>query len=338
MATRPSRETILEQFRACTRKLGRTPGRETFAKMTGITGNHVLYYWPRHSDLVRDAGIKPNNFNVAAADEKVFTHYARICRQLGKMPTSAELRIATRELGTRSHNVFRRFGSLAELDRRFRAWLPQASAEFREILNYDAQRANARPPSTKSSASTSADAAIRPFLPAGLLWLDQLSQGINPAPDLIENVPHEFERRCGDAFRCVGFDVQQLGQGRGRKADFLALARQDGFAVICDAKVRGEGYVLGTEDRKFLEYAGKHTRELQANGIRNVYLVVIGSAFRNSDLDKLTKYLADSPIRSVDLMTARALMRIVEDSIQERFKFRLSEIDEALFGNKIISA
>ena len=154
---------------------------------------------------------------------------------------------------------------------------------------------------------------------------------------MIDNVAHEFERRCGDAFRCFGFDVQQLGQSRGRKADFLALARQDGFAVICDAKSRGEGYVLGTEDRKFLEYASKHTQELHADGIRKVYLGVIGSKFRNADLEKLTKYLADSPIRSVVLVTARALMRIVEDSIRERFKLRLAEIDEMLFGNKIIA-
>lgn len=299
MATRPSRETILEQFRACTRKLGRTPGRETFAKITGITANHVAYYWPRHSDLVREAGGKPNTLNAATADAEIFEHYARICQRLNKIPTSAELRIAIRELGTRSHNVFLRFGTMADLDQRFRAWLQEGPDEFKEILNYGGWRSDSR--RAKVSPSVSADAAIRPFLPASLLHLDQLASGINPAPDLIENVAHEFERRSGDAFRCLGFDVQQLGQGRGRKADFLALARQDSFAVICDAKARGEGYVLGTEDRKFLEYAVTHTRELHAGGIRKVYLVVLGPTFRHSDLEKLAKYLADSPIRSVDL-------------------------------------
>ena len=339
MATRPSRETILEQFRACTRKLGRTPGRDTFSKITGIIAGHVDYYWPRHSDLVREAGSEPNVFNLAAPETEIFEHYGRICLHLQKIPTSGELRIAARELGTFNPKTFySRFGSFAELDKRFRAWLPQAPAEFKAILDYEHWRSNQPRSAAKVTPTVAADAALRPFLPAGLLSLDQLAQGISPAPDLIENVPHEFERRCGDAFRCLGFDVQQLGQGRGRQADFLALARQDGFAVICDAKVRGEGYVLGTEDRKFLEYAVRHTRELQANGIRNVYLVVIGSVFRNSDLDKLTKYLADSPIRGVDLITARALMRMVEESIRERFKFRLSEIDATLFGNKIISA
>jgi hypothetical protein len=135
----------------------------------------------------------------------------------------------------------------------------------------------------------------------------------------------------------LGFEVESLGQGRGRKADCLALARQESFGVIIDAKVRQNGYVLGTEDRKFLEYAVTHARELQRNGIPKVYFVIVGSDFRESDLTKLTKYLAESPIRSVDFITAKALMRIVEESIQHRHRFRLLELDQMLFGNKIVA-
>lgn len=140
-----------------------------------------------------------------------------------------------------------------------------------------------------------------------------------------------------DAFRCLGFEVESLGQGRGRKADCLALDRQESFGVIIDAKVRQNGYVLGTEDRKFLEYAVTHSRQLQSNGIPKVYFVVVGSEFRESDLTKLTKYLVESPIRSVDFITAVALMRIVEESIRHRHRFRLIELDQTLFGNKIIA-
>jgi hypothetical protein len=42
------------------------------------------------------------------------------------------------------------------------------------------------------------------------------------------------------------------------------------FAVIIDAKVRSAGYVLGTEDRKFLEYARSHGAELQRQGFEKV--------------------------------------------------------------------
>src|SRR5262249_48292150 len=122
MAVRPSRETILDQFRACTRKLGRTPGRDVFARITGITESQVDYYWPRHSDLVREAGIEPNVFNQAAPEDEIFEQYGRICLHLKKIPTSKELGIAARELDTRNPKTFYgRFGSFAELDKRFRA-------------------------------------------------------------------------------------------------------------------------------------------------------------------------------------------------------------------------
>lgn len=106
--------------------------------------------------------------------------------------------------------------------------------------------------------------------------------------------------------------------------------------MIIDAKVRRAGYALGTEDRKFCEYAKTHTRELQASGIERVYFAVIGSGFRQSDLDKLTKFMAGTPIRSVCFIEAETLMRMVSNSIEERHRFRLADIDQLLFGNKLI--
>ena len=147
-----------------------------------------------------------------------------------------------------------------------------------------------------------------------------------------------FERRTADAFRCLGLDISPLGQGTGRKPDALALATRERFAIIIDAKVRSTGYVLGTEDHKFLEYARAQGTELKRQGFENLYFVVVGPSFRDGDLKKLTEYLSDSPIRSVDLITASALMRFVEESIRERSKFSLSDFGQQLFGNKIIAA
>lgn len=136
----------------------------------------------------------------------------------------------------------------------------------------------------------------------------------------------------------MGFEISSLGQGTGRKPDALALASRDRFAVIIDAKVRAGGYVLGTEDRKFLEYARAQGTELKRQGSDSLYFAVVGPSFRDGDLRKLTEYLSDSPIRSIDLITASALMRLVEDSIKERSRFALSDFGQQLFGNKIIAA
>lgn len=182
-------------------------------------------------------------------------------------------------------------------------------------------------------------ALLRPFLPGSLQYLDVLARGDKPPFEFSEQpISTIFERRTGDAFRCLGFEISQLGQGTGRKADALALAPKDRFAVIIDAKVRSAGYVLGTEDRKFLEYAQTHGAELQRQGFEKIYFVVVGSSFKESDLRKLTDALSASPIRSANLLTASALMRLVEDSIRDRSKFLLGDFERELFAHKIIAA
>ena len=114
------------------------------------------------------------------------------------------------------------------------------------------------------------------------------------------------------------------------------MAQRERFALIIDAKVRSSGYILGTEDRKFLDYAVKHGRDLQQRSYEKLYLVVVGPSFRESDLTKFTAFLANTLIRSVTMLTARALMRIVEDSIKGRSRFSLSEIEKQFFGHRVI--
>ncbi|HJT34597.1 MAG TPA: hypothetical protein VJ783_21385, partial [Pirellulales bacterium] len=114
------------------------------------------------------------------------------------------------------------------------------------------------------------------------------------------------------------------------------LAPADRFGVILDAKVRRDGYTLGTDDRQFCEYAARHSRELAQSGIDRVYFAVIGAGFRQHDLENLAQLMAAEPIRSVCFIEAHALMQLVSDSIGQRDRFRLLEIDRLLFGNKII--
>jgi hypothetical protein len=173
-----------------------------------------------------------------------------------------------------------------------------------------------------------------PYLPSVLADLEQLACGLSN--DGSTPVSTLFEQRCAEAFRCLGFDVRELGQGCGRAADCLAIAAVERFAVIIDAKVRRDGYTLGTDDRQFCEYATRHARELALSGIERVYFAVIGHGFRHDDLDKLAGVMTGTPIRSIVFLEAQALMRLVNESIHRRREFRLNEIDSSLFGNKII--
>ena len=151
-----------------------------------------------------------------------------------------------------------------------------------------------------------------PYLPAALVDLEHLACGLRNATEGVAYRGSEgvsggahvgipvstlFEQRTAEAFRCLGFDVRELGQGCGRAADCLAVAPVERFAVIIDAKVRRRGYTLGTDDRQFCEYATRHTRELAQSGIDKVYFAVVGSGFRQDDLDKLAGFMSGTPIR-----------------------------------------
>ena len=337
---RRSREEILDIYRACQARLGRAPGKEAFCKMSGVKPAEINYYWPRPGALIEEAGFQPGEWQAKLPDDVVFEDFARVCLHVGKIPSHNELRIAQRELGTKTTTAYTRFGNNSEFHARFNQWLQNSSPELMPILQFVGW--NLPVPSEDRPDPTPTDRAafpgLRPFLPASLQYLETLARGERPpfeASDLA--VATLFERRTADAFRCLGFEISTLGQGTGRKPDALALASRERFAIIIDAKVRSNGYVLGTEDRKFLEYARVQGAELKRQGFDNLYFVVVAPSFKESDLKKLTEYLSDSPIRSVDLITASALMRLVEESIRERSRFSLSDFGQQLFGNKIIA-
>lgn len=338
---RRTRDEILEAFRACQAKIGKAPGRELFEKLTGIKGSEVAYYWPRHSALVAEAGGQPNRLQSRLPDDLVFSDYARVCLHLRKIPSLAELNIVQRELGAKTHTVDTRFrGGLGEFRRRFREWLEGAPVEFKPILEFEGwntARGGAR--RLDGIIAPRAQPAFHPFLPASLQYLEALARGERPPFEASDAAPSIlFERRVADAFRCLGFEVTDLGQGAGRKPDALAVAGREHFAVIIDAKSRVGGYVLGTEDRKFMEYARSQGAELQRRGLERVYLAIVASSFNASDPDKLASYVTDSPIRAVSMITAGALVRIVESSIRQRFKFTLADFERQLFRDRIINS
>ena len=312
---------------------------QALSRLTGLKLSEIRYYWPGLQELANEVGVTPNELTPRMLDEDLYREFSKVCLHLKKIPTEHELRIATRELKTKTHMASRRFGSFPEFRKQFHNWLQSEPIEFKKILDFKGWEPKAQRESSGSSFSASVDEPVflHPFLPACLQHLETLARGERPPyGDNDLGVDRLFELRIADAFRCLGFEVQSLGQGTGRKPDALAIARQERFAVIIDAKVRQDGYRLGTEDRKFLEYATTCGRELQRQGIDKVYLVVVGPGFREADLKKLTDFLSNSPVRSVDLITARGLMNIVEESIRSRNLFSLADLDKRFFGNKVI--
>lgn len=247
-AKRHTKQEILELYKAWQAKLGEPPGVDRFCKMAKLKPSEISYYWPRPTALTKEAGAIPNEFGSKLPDEVVFQDYARVCLHINKIPTQPELRIAQRELGTKTHTVYVRHGDICGFQDRFQKWLAEKTdEELNAILQFDGW---VREKNGKAPIAPAFQAAphFHPFLPAALQYLDVLARGDLPPYEPSDvNISTLFERRIADAFRSLGFEMRPLGQGTGRNPDSIAMATKERYAILIDAKVRANGYALGTK-------------------------------------------------------------------------------------------
>jgi hypothetical protein len=78
------------------------------------------------------------------------------------------------------------------------------------------------------------------------------------------SLPKAFEKSIHAAFTILGYDTKLLGQGMGRVPDGLAVEPDSSYAILWDAKIRENGYSMGTDDRAIREYVHTQSRELNA--------------------------------------------------------------------------
>jgi hypothetical protein len=80
--------------------------------------------WRSWGDAVRDAGLQANELTARIDDDQLLRRYAQLTRELGHVPTKADLRLAKRRDPTLPSEVAftRRFGSYADVRSRVRAW------------------------------------------------------------------------------------------------------------------------------------------------------------------------------------------------------------------------
>jgi hypothetical protein len=126
-----------------------------------------------------------------------------------------------------------------------------------------------------------------------------------------------FEKSINAAFTILGFETRLLGQGQGRVPDGQAIAVDESYAVIWDAKARTDGYRMGTDDRTIRQYIDVQSRALKrSRGIRNIYYVIISSGF-SDDFDELIRMLKmETNVNEVCLMQASALVMVVDQKLR----------------------
>ncbi len=149
------------------------------------------------------------------------------------------------------------------------------------------------------------------------------------------SLPRAFERNINIAFTMLGYETKLLGQGAGRVPDGLARAEDENYAIIWDAKVRSDGYSMGTDDRTIKEYIISQSRDLKKRrSLRNIYYAIISNKFAD-DFDELIRTIKmETDVSEVCLMEAGALVAMIDVKLRTPMQITLGPDGiQRLFSN-----
>jgi hypothetical protein len=131
------------------------------------------------------------------------------------------------------------------------------------------------------------------------------------------NIDRALEKSCHAAFTILGYETRLLGQGMGRVPDGQAIALDESYAILWDAKVRLGGYKMGTDDRVIREYIATQSRELtRKRNIRNIYYLIISSKFTDDFDDLIRSLKMETDVNEVCLVEAPALVAMVDQKLR----------------------
>jgi len=126
-----------------------------------------------------------------------------------------------------------------------------------------------------------------------------------------------FEKHINLAFNVMQFETELKGQGCGRVPDGLAHAPDDNYTLLWDAKIRRDGYSMGTDDRTIREYITTQSREIKRRRtLRNIYYVIISSRFADDFDDAIRSIKMETDISEVVLLEAKALVAAVDAKLR----------------------
>lgn len=108
---------ILDEIRRTAVANGGEPlGWRRFEAQTGIRLSDWSRFWARWGDAIREAGFEPNEFTAAYDDATLLECFARLVREMGKVPAWSDLKLKTyNDPEFPSEKVFRRFESKEKL-------------------------------------------------------------------------------------------------------------------------------------------------------------------------------------------------------------------------------
>lgn len=172
-----------------------------------------------------------------------------------------------------------------------------------------------------SDGETSVQTLPDSYTPPIVSILPELAGHTEDMTDLADETGNSvetlFENRLAKCLQMIGFEVDELGQGRGRNPDGIAKDRRHNYAIVYDAKVRRDGYSINTGDeRQFQDYINREVPTLRSQGFRNIYFAVISGTFTDGSQDAIRNLKIMTDIQEVRLVEADALLAILENRLR----------------------
>jgi Holliday junction resolvase len=310
-----------QQYKAIRNKLGRKPSLSDFSRESGISKGRLELIYGRnaYSKLVTDCGDLPEEFGKPKSDlRSILETWGTLARELKTLPVGADWaqrRLTPTKTGIKaSHGI-----TWSELANEFLREFGRET-EWQDVVALIPSSA----PAFQGEHSKELDALplfVSQFLSPIVSDVVALSQS--------EDTANDFERKVSLVFQMLGFEVAALGQGTGRNPDAIAKATQEHFGLIIDAKARNEAYVMGTEDRKFIEYIRQHQPALTRAGCKKLYFVIVSSRFAGRDMTSIIRVKQETQVPVVEIR-ADQLLRILAFTIENPLLFDRRKFEQLL--------
>ena len=87
------------------------------------------------------------------------------------------------------------------------------------------------------------------------------------------------------------------------------MSLDDSYAILWDAKVRGDSYNMDTDDRAVKEYITTQSRELKRRkGLRNIYYLIVSTGFANDYDDAIRSLKMETDVNEICLVETLVAM------------------------------
>lgn len=119
-----------------------------------------------------------------------------------------------------------------------------------------------------------------------------------------------FEELVMEVFKFLDFNVEELGQGKGRKPDMILRYPKERVAFLVDTKAYSDGYSLGVDDRAIKEYINNYCPPLFETGYNKVGFIIVSDSFKGSLKDEsfINKITWITQVKRFILLTTEALL------------------------------